>query len=98
MLDSNLKYWTLAHLGGGTSIRGIDLMMLANRSSWRTSPENFCEVLTRLLMYNLVESSGRSLHRLNPDITYKITPKGSEALECYKRMRYFGTKESCRLT
>jgi len=96
-MTSEIRYWIVASLGGGNAMTYRDLFLVSNRQSWRTSQSNFDKWLKVSIEYGLIKQNKPSSQKNSPDVKYQITDRGGEALECYKKMRYFGTKEEYKL-
>ena len=98
---TQLRYWILASLGGGSWYKYEELKLLANRRWWTESDKVFKHHLIRLLESGLIKPNIRSCnitcHPDWPRFGYHITPKGDEALEHYKWMRYHDNREAYRL-
>lgn len=105
MLDKEAFYWCLASLGAGNQLAYYELRWLVNnlaihRRCRAVSEDQIKKQFKKLLRYGLLNldiPTHLPFKLTLPCSKFQITKKGGEALEYYKKMRYYGTKEDYKL-
>lgn len=92
------EYRVLTTVAGGEWTHLSMMYYVAKREIKDLTVERLKQIISKLIAYNLISAETASLPPFNYKNKLGITRKGSEALEYYKRVRYYMTDKKIYLS